>query len=405
MTRPHLLYLTTEYPHISHTFIRREIRGLEALGYDIERVAIKGGESQVEGDDIREAELTIHILAQPPVRIVTQILEGLGRAGLRTFGALRQTFALAKVSDRGLLRHFAYLLEALILLQVAQTRGVDHVHVHFGTNAATVAFLTHLLGGPPFSVMVHGPVEFDQPYGQSLGSKLSAASFVAAITSYCRSQLYRWLPASHWERIHIVPCTVGDEWFEAATPIDDGSSGLVSVGRLDEQKGQLLLVDAFAQARSRGFTGNLTIVGDGPLREQIESRIRDRGMQDCIELVGWQTAQEIRTRLSRAKGLVLSSFAEGLPVVIMEAMALKRPVISSRITGIPELVRDGSEGYLFTPADVEALTSAMLALDQADSAELAAMGERAQHRVRARHHTREAVARLDALFRGDAASP
>lgn len=399
MDFPRLIYLTTEYPHISHTFIRREIQGLEALGYDIQRVAIKGGESQVEGDDARESEITLHILAQPYLLIAAQVLRGFTLAGTRVFVALAKMISLSRASDRGLLRHFAYFLEALVLTTIARDKGADHIHVHFGTNAATVAYLAYLLGAPGFSVTVHGPVEFDQPYGQSLGEKLGAAKFVAAITSFCRSQLYRWLPAEHWPDVHIVPCSVGNEWFDAGRPIVHDCSGVVSVGRLDEQKGQLLMIDAFADAREQGFSGKLVIVGDGPLRASIEQRIRERGVEGCIELAGWRTADEIRAYLLAAKGLVLASFAEGLPVVIMEAMALKRPILSSRITGVPELVRDGCEGYLFTPSDTAELTEAMLALDHAAVEELAAMGERAQQRVRARHHTDDAVRRLDELFR------
>ena len=396
---PRLVYLTTEYPHISHTFIRRELHGLEALGYDIQRVAMKGGESQVEGDDAREAEITLQILTQPLYRQASQVLHGVLLAGSRLFGALFHMLSLNRASDRSLLRHFAYLFEALMLRSIAQRNNTDHIHVHFGTNPATVAYLTHLLGGPGFSVTVHGPVEFDQPYGQSLGEKLAAAKFVAAITNFCQSQVYRWLPMHCWSDVHIVPCSVGDEWFDAGRSIDQSCSGLVSVGRLDEQKGQLLLVDAFANARKRGFSGKLVIVGDGPLRGAIEQRIYANGIEDSVELVGWRTAEEIRTYLLAAKALVLPSFAEGLPVVIMEAMALKRPVLTSRITGIPELVREGIDGYLFAPADTVALTEAMLELDENDVEELSAMGENARQRVRSRHHTDDAVQRLDKLFR------
>ncbi len=391
-------YFTTEYPHISHTFIRREIVGLETRGYAIERFAIKPGEAGVEHADIAERDKTTYLLKQSPARIVALLGKGLALAGLSILPTLMEVLKLARASDRGLARHIAYLGEALLLRALCREKAVPHLHVHFGTNAATIAYFARLMGGPEFSVMVHGPVEFDQPYGQSLGRKLAAARFITAISSYCRSQLYRWLPLDCWQKVHIVPCTVGDDWFEAGQPIDPSSSNLVSVGRLDEQKGQLILVEAFADAVDAGLTSRLTLIGDGPLRAAIEERLRQRNIADRVDLTGWLPASEVRNHLLASRALVLPSFAEGLPVVIMEAMATMRPVLASRITGIPELVREGSEGWLITPSDREALCAALLSLEAAALSELHAMGASAQSRVRERHHTDVAVERLDRLF-------
>ncbi len=397
--RPRLAYLTTEYPHISHTFIRREVEALESLGYEIKRVAIQRGESHVEQADQAEALKTVCLLAGSRPRYVGKALRGVFFAGAKMISSLLEVYVLSRVSDRGLPRHIAYLVEALMFLTICREARVEHVHVHFGTNAATVAHLAHLMGGPQFSVMVHGPVEFDQPYGQSLGRKLSAAIFVAAISSYCRSQIMRWLPYEHWNKINIVPCTVGDEWFEAAKALGPDSKDLVCVGRLDEQKGQLLLLEAFAHAVGVGFTGRLILVGDGPFRGLLEERTTELGLRDSVVFAGWCTAQQIRCHMLDARALVLASFAEGLPVVIMEAMALQRPVLSTRITGIPELVRDGEEGFLFPPADQTELSDAMMRLERTHLADLREMGFKARQRVRERHYTNDAVQRLDQLFR------
>ncbi len=396
--RPRLLYLTTEYPHISHTFIRREILGLQQRGYGIERVAINPGQMMLDSEDLEESKITLHLLAQMKTEILKQVLLGAGAAGRRIFKAISAMFSLSRASDRGLLRHFAYFLEALALLSICRDRNIDHMHVHFGTNAASVAYLCRLMGGPQFSVTIHGPVEFDQPYGQSLGAKLTSAAFIIAITSFCRSQLYRWVPAEKWSDIHIVGCSIGSEWFEAAQPIDQYSTGLVTVGRLDEQKGQLLMIDAYAEAVSAGFNEDLTIVGDGPFREAIESRIAEHQLQGKVHLAGWQDGAEIRKYLMSAKALVVSSFAEGLPVVIMEAMAVGRPIIATRINGIPELVRPGKEGWLVTPGDKEELTAALLAMSSTNLQELAEMGRQAKSRVRERHHTDDIVAKLDEVL-------
>ncbi len=401
--RSRLLYLTTEYPHISHTFIRREIQGLEALGYEIDRVAMHAGVTAVDAADQAEAAKTVHLLAQSKAKIALQILKGARLAGLRIVPALRQVLTLSGASDRSFLRHLAYWLEALMLRAIAGKRDIQHIHVHFGTNAATVAYLTRLMGGPRYSVMMHGPVEFDQPYGQSLTLKLSAASFVAAITDYCRSQIFRWLPHAQWTKVHVVPCTVGEEWFAAAEPLTPNHRDLVCVGRLDEQKGQIFLIDAFAAARAAGFDGRLLLIGDGPFREAIERRIEAHQLGDSVVLTGWQSAEQIRAHISAARALILASFAEGLPVVIMEAMAMQRPILSTRITGIPELVRDGQEGFLYTPANTDELTAAILRLAETDVDTLAQMGAQAQARVRERHLTEVAVRRLDRLIQDSAA--
>lgn len=393
-----LLYFTTEYPHISHTFIRREILGLEERGYEIQRVALKEGESGIERIDQQEAEKTFHILKLSMFALLRYALGGVAEVKFKAFVGLVETVRLAKVSDRGFLRHLAYLVEALVLVAHACKSGAGHMHVHFGTNAATVAYLARRMGGPSYSVMVHGPVEFDQPYGQSLGKKLAAAKFVAAISNYCRSQIFRWLPVDDWHKVNIVPCSVGDEWFASASSQNGGSQELVCVGRLDEQKGHLILLEALAEARKAGSQNRLVIIGDGPFRELIENKIRELELQDMVQMKGWCTAAEIRTQLLAARAFVLASFAEGLPVSIMEAMALKRPVIASRITGIPELVRDGVDGFLFTPADVHALTEVLIKVGGLQAEQLQLMGEQAYEQVRARHHTDLAVAKLDSLL-------
>ncbi|MEZ5458845.1 MAG: glycosyltransferase family 4 protein [Steroidobacteraceae bacterium] len=313
--------------------------------------------------------------------------------------ALRTTLRLSRASERGLLRHVAYLLEALALLVLFRERRIRHVHVHFGTNAAAVAMLARQLGGPTFSMTVHGPDEFDAAIGLSMAAKIAAASFTIAISSYCASQLRRWAAFADWPRIHIVRCTVGQDWFDAAIPADDASRDFVSVGRLSAQKAQIMLIDAFADAVARGIQGRLVLVGDGELRGAIEERIRARNLQDRVTITGWATGAQVRDWLLRSRALVLPSFAEGLPMVLMEAMALQRPVIATLIAGIPELVRSAVDGWLVVAGDHEALVEAFVAAGSADLATIRRLGSQAQQQVMARHSTATEVARLAELFR------
>jgi colanic acid/amylovoran biosynthesis glycosyltransferase len=394
-----LAYLTTAYPSVSHTFIRREILGLERLGYSIQRFAIRPGTASRDPEDIAEEKVTTHLLSLSRLALASQCFRGLWLSRGRSLRALLMTMQLSRASERGLLRHLAYFAEALALRSIFEQRGIRHVHVHFGTNASAVALLARILGGPGFSMTVHGPDEFDAAIGLSLSIKMHAARFTVAISSYCASQLLRWARFEDWSRIHIVRCTVGEDWFLAATTLPDSASGFVSVGRLSGQKGQMLLIEAFGEAVSRGLRGNLVLIGDGELRAPLEARIAELKLGTRVLITGWATGAEVRKSLLDSRVLVLPSFAEGLPMVLMESMALQRPVIASQITGIPELVRDGLDGWLIVAGDKNQLVEALLQASLAPVDELRRMGHQGQTRVRALHSTDTEVRKLDALFR------
>lgn len=396
-SRPRLAYLTTQYPSVSHTFIRREIQALEAMGYSVLRLAIRPGSAVVDPADQAEAEKTFQCLAQPLPLLLLEACRALLPHPIATARAKRVLFSMWRKSDRGLLRHMAYLVEAGVLWRRLRKERIDHVHVHFGTNAAAVARLIRRLGGPPYSMTIHGPDELDAPIGLSLGAKMKDAAFTVAISHYGASQLRRWVPYEEWAKIHVVHCTVGEEWFEAARPIPEDADSLVCVGRLSAQKGQLLLVEAFAEALESGAHGRLVLVGDGEMRGVVEQRITALGLDERVTITGWQDSEAVRTHLLRARALVLGSFAEGLPVVLMEAMALQRPVIATAITGIPELVRHGQDGWLVIAGDTAQLAGAIREALEAPVERLNTMGRAAAERVRQRHTTAE-VAKLDALF-------
>jgi glycosyltransferase involved in cell wall biosynthesis len=271
------------------------------------------------------------------------------------------------------------------------------VHAHFGTNSTTVAMLCQELGGPTYSFTVHGPEEFDKPEAISLGEKIRRARFVVAITSFCRSQLYRWVEVPHWPKIHVVHCALDDAYFAVPTEQHDRSHRLVNIGRLAEQKGQLLLVEAVARLRARGLDVPVVLVGDGPLRGTIEARIRELGVSDLFTLTGWLDTERIRSMLLDSRALVLPSFAEGLPVVIMEAMALGCPVLTTRIAGIPELVLDGVTGWLIAPGDIDELTRALENIATADDATLHRLTVAAISWVADRHHAHTEARKFAAL--------
>ena len=394
-----LAYLTTQYPTVSQTFIRRELCEIERRGHSVLRIAVRPyAGTLVDPQDKQEAARTIQCLAQPWYRFAWAVSATFFTRPVRWFGALAKAVRLGLRSERGVIKHVIYWVEACWLLGVLRRHAIEHVHVHFGRNATIVARLARRMGGPSYSFTVHGPDEFDSVRSFDLGGMSVEAAFVVAISDYCGAQLRRWIPLDHWPRIHVVHCTVGDDFFADTEPISAESRSLVCVGRLCPQKGQLLLVEALRRLIDDGVEGKLVLAGDGEMRSIIEQHIERLGLADHVEITGWIDGDEVRRRIHEARALVLPSFAEGLPMVIMEAFALGRPVISTYIAAIPELVRSGETGWLVMPARVDELANAMrdaLICPVDHLAELAAAGRQL---VEQRHRTCVETERLERLL-------
>jgi colanic acid/amylovoran biosynthesis glycosyltransferase len=307
---------------------------------------------------------------------------------------------MGRRSQRGAARHLIYLAEAALLRRRLAACGVQHLHAHFGTNASAVAMLCRLLGGPPYSLTIHGPEEFDAPGPLALGEKIRHAAFAVAISHFTRSQLCRWCAAADWPKIHVVRCGLDEVFLSAAGTPAPRRPRLVTVGRLAEQKGQLLLVEAAARLRDRGLDFELVIVGDGPMRVELERLINQSDLQGRVRITGFLDNQAVRRELEAARAMVLPSFAEGLPVVLMEAMALGRPVIATHIAGIPELVEPGRSGWLVPAGAVEPLVEAMAEALAADPDELDRMGRAGAARAVRQHDAAAEAGKLAGLIAG-----
>lgn len=394
-----IAYLVNQYPKVSHSFIRREIAGIEACGIPVARFSIRScGSELVDEVDKLELEKTRIVLGIGKVGLLFALIRVVITRPIRFLMALWLMLQVGWRSERGILRHFAYLAEACVLLLWFQESEIAHVHVHFGTNSTTVAMLCRVLGGPPYSFTVHGPEEFDKAQAIALTEKINRSAFVVAVSSFGKSQLYRWCAHEQWSKIHVVHCGV-DQLFltQPHIPIPN-EPRFVCVGRLSEQKGHLLLVEAASRLAAEGQSFKLIFVGDGPLRSQIETLIAQKGLQNHIEITGWASNPEVQQQILASRVLVLPSFAEGLPVVIMEALALERPVISTYVAGIPELVEPGTCGWLVPPGSVEALTTAMRTALLLPVEKLEQMGQIGAHRVAKQHDAAIEASKLAALF-------
>ncbi len=395
-----IAYLVNQYPSISHTFVRREIEGLEQLGAQVARYSLRPMPLEGLPDplDRRERQITTALLARGGKALLPSMARVAASRPAAFARAQALTVCTGKRTDRGLLRNFAYLAEACALLEAFEKDPVDHLHAHFGTNSAAVAMLTRVLGGPTYSFTAHGPEEFDKPDLLALREKIAHAAFVVGVSSFGRSQLYRYCDAEQWHKVQVVRCGVDRSYTKRApTPLPERPR-FVSVGRLCEQKGQLLLVQATAQLLHEGRSLELVLVGDGPMRKEVESVIAREKIGDHVRITGWASGETVQREIEDARVFVLPSFAEGLPVVLMEALGRGRPVISTYVAGIPELVLDNECGFLVPAGSVEHVARAMARALDSDTEALSAMGQLGYQRVREMHDAHTNAKALLVLF-------
>ena len=392
------LYLVNRYPTPSHAFIRREIRALEELGHEVLRVSIQPPDADLpDVDDREEALKTRTLLAGGALGLSFELLYAAITRPLRSLSAAALALRLGWRSDRGLLRHGAYLAEACKLTRIAKREQIDHIHAHLGTNPPLVCALAKALGCAGFSFTVHGPEEFDRPLALKLCEKIRAARFTVAISSFGRGQLWRWCDERDRGSIEIVRCGVDAAFLEEEpTPIP-ADPRLVFIGRLCPQKAPWILVQAALILAKTGTAFELHILGDGELEAETRSFAELHGLSGQIHFHGRVSAAEVRAAIESSRALVLPSFAEGLPVVLMEALSRGRPVITTAIAGIPELVRDGKEGWLVPSGDPAALASAMGEALKLSPEELAVMGAEGRARVIEHHSAAKEAAHLAEL--------
>ncbi len=370
---------------------------LESLGASVTRVAARNSPDElVDEADIQELDKTV---------CVVDSKKGLLKAGFEAFkekpgrflSAIGVVLSLSFYDNCRVFKNLVYLLEAAELLRICRKNNVDHVHAHFATNSTSVAMLCYLLGGPKYSFTVHGPEEFDKPIQISLTRKIENSAFVVAITSYCRSQLFRWCSFAHWDKIQEVHCAVDEQLLDAPAQEITQSNAFISIGRLCEQKGQMLMLKAMAQLKQQGADFRLDLVGDGEMRGEIESFIRENELSENVRMHGWQSSDQIKDLLDQSTALILPSFAEGLPVVIMEAYARSKPVLSTYIAGIPELVQDDS-GWLVPAGNVELLTETLKKIIDSSLYQLTKLGKKGRQKVGERHNSVKEAEKLMACI-------
>jgi len=391
-----LAYLMNTYPITSTTFVRREIHAHEAAGAPVVRFAIRNwSEDLVDPRDRAEIDRTTYILGQGAAALLGRTLREAVTNPLGFARALKTTLHLARRPGGTGVKNFAYLVEAVFFKQAAAAADVHHVHAHFSTNSTAVALLARRMGGPSYSFTAHGPDEFDDPAANGLPVKVAHAAFVAAITDYARGVILKATDGAGADKVHVVRCGLDLGEFDPTPPPDNAR--IVCVGRLCPAKAQALLVEAIAPLVADHPGLDLVLIGDGEDRAMIEDRIATLGLGAHVTLAGWGSGDAVREAIAGARVFALPSYAEGLPIVLMESLALGRPVVTTRITGIPELI-DESCGWVVAAGDVPALTGALRAALETPVAALEQMAGAGRTRVLARHDQSHNAQTLRNLF-------
>lgn len=395
-----MAYLVSRYPAVSHTFILREVRQLRKDGFEIHTASVNApdrGPGNMTADEIEEAGSTYYLKAHGLRGAIAAHLHGL----LRPFDYLRGLLYCLRFGGWNLKDSafgFFYFTEALMLARWMSARQLTHLHVHFATAAANIALVLRRVFPATLSVTIHGPDEFYDVSREKLTEKIEAADFMVCIGLFARSQLMKLSRFELWNKFEVCPLGVDVASFEQTRNLPDGRPlTILCVGRLTSAKGQHVLIEACARLRDWGKAFRLVIVGTGPDEHSLKAMVAARDLGAQVTFTGALNQHEVRRWYAEADVFALPSFAEGIPVVLMEAMASRIPCVTTRITGIPELIRDGIDGLLVTPSDAMELADTLaLLLDDPDLRR--ELGTAGRLRVREHYSLAENVAQLENIF-------
>jgi colanic acid/amylovoran biosynthesis glycosyltransferase len=396
--RGRIAYLTGQYPNAGTTFIQIEVEELRRLGFEVHTFAVRkpAPDQLVDASIADEHARTQYLFDGAKSRWLGALLWAVLTRPKRFVGAIRDVWTTTPAGVRARTKGIAYLLEACLLARELTRRQLRHLHNHLGEASATVAMAAARLAGVRYSLTEHGSGIFFHPVAWGFGAKIAGAAFTACISDFCRSQCMLIAPRESWPRIEVVHACVQPEFLAGRPmPVPDHAR-LLFVGRLTPAKGVPLLVEAVRRLEARGTHVELTLLGDGSLRSELERELA--GLGERLRLLRWCPSEVVRAELARTRCLVLPSLTEGLPVVIMEALAMHRPVIATQIAGIPELLEDGAGGWLIPAGSVDALERAIREALETPVAELERLAAVGAARVRAAHDPAVEIPKLATLF-------
>lgn len=360
-------YLLSQYPAISHTFFLQEVLGLRARGIHLETASINRPDrpvSQLPQAEAAEARRTHYIKDGKRKRALRSLVLVVLR---RPDVVLRGLLAVLGIDGLPLrTRGFwlFYLAEALLVGRWLKARKLNHLHVHFGGPVATVGLLASIAWKIPYSLTIHGPEELLNAQAYRLREKVDRAAFVFCISDFCRSQICALVPPGDWGKFKVIRLGVDPLVLTPPSrPLPAARRGetlrMLCTGRMVPAKGHRVLLEAVKLLRERNVGLDITLIGGGPEQPQLQQYVLENHLADQVHFTGALSHPETLTLLRRADLFALASFAEGIPVALMEAMSLGLPCVATCIAGIPELIRTGIDGILVPPANAVALANAL----------------------------------------------
>jgi glycosyltransferase involved in cell wall biosynthesis len=364
-------YVTHTYPSISHTFVLREVQGLRRLGGRVVTFSIHrpSPDELLSEADREESSQTLSILPISWLTLLRVHLAAVGSSPRAYLSTVLHSLQQGGSDPRRWLRQLFYFAEAIILWSHARRAGVRHLHAHLANVAADVCWLaTRFANGSgrdgrwQWSFTMHGPTEFFEVSRFNLRGKVAAADLVICISDFCRSQLMMLSSAQHWPKLRVVHCGVDLDEYRFRLPAVRSANdpvSILSVGRLVPDKGQALLIEALSQLRTNGVDARLTLVGGGPDRGRLEQLSHLIGVADHVSFTGPRGQGDLPALFAEHDIFCLPSFAEGIPVVFMEAMAIGVTVVATRVAGIPELIDEGKTGFLVPPGRPDRIADAI----------------------------------------------
>jgi colanic acid/amylovoran biosynthesis glycosyltransferase len=353
-------YFTNLYPRATDTFIQREIDYLRLHGANVSTYSLRrsGSEHDVSESIREEKRRTCYLLPVSPFALMVENISAFLRSPLRYVAALRLALRTSRPGLRGFVLQIAYFQEAILLAARLRGAGIKHLHNHFGDATGTVTLLAGMLAQVSYSITVHGPHIFFDPTHWALREKLRQARFIVCISHYCRSQMMLFSDAADWDKLKIVHCGV-DTRRLLPVPTRSRADKLLYTGRLSVEKGLSVLFESLKVLSDAGRDYELTLVGDGVDRARLEALARELAIDRHLVFAGYRSQEEVGEYLRRSDIFILPSFAEGVPVSLMEAMATGIPVIATNVGGVAELVESERTGLLIPPADSAALAQAI----------------------------------------------
>jgi len=393
-----IAYLTGQYPRATDTFIQREVAALREDGVEVVTFSVRKPADHEQAGTAQQAETdaTRYLLPTSPATLISALVWGLFKRPGRFFGGVALAWKTRGPGLKATLYQAFYFIEAVMLARMLYNDRVEHLHNHFANSSCSVAMLASAISGVPFSFTIHGPAIFFEPMRWRIDEKARRAKFVSCISHFCRSQVMLFAPRQAWDRLHIVHCGVEPAKFQPRRHAGDAKR-LLFVGRLAAVKGLNLLLDAFMEIAQRRPGCELTLVGDGPERAEIKQRVREMGLESQVTFTGYQSPEKVGEYLAKTDVFVLPSFAEGVPVVLMEAMAAGVPVVATRVAGVTELVDHETSGLVVPPGDCKSLSEAIDRLLD-DGAMRQRMAEAGRARVEAEFDIRIEARRLRNLI-------